>query len=456
MNITNINLLELVLVVLGIVIFLVFIYAAIISYIENEKNAVLYFILFGIISSSPFIFSGLVEYSYQSVVSVILLLLIVLLLLIYFVPVKVTKKITDVFPSGRIDERNIMFSRMELVKGSENYKEYYTNNPEKLGIDEKIKSNHGLLDEKSSNFDPAMFSSSHASFFAVDVFKSIVDGEISSKKINYNPEDISTYIKNWAKKLGALNVGITKLKDYHSYSHRGRKGNYGKKVNLNHSYAIAFTVEMDYDALKTGPHAPAVMESAQQYLAAGAIAVQLAEFIRKLGFPAKAHIDGNYDVVCPLVAKDAGLGEIGRMGLLMTPKLGPRVRIAVVTTDIPLVTNRRSFTPSVINFCNNCSKCAVVCPSSAISFDDRKEINGVNRWQINQEACYNFWTITGTDCGKCVSVCPYSHPNNLLHNVIRNGIENSSAFSKLALYFDDAIYGRKPVSKLPTSWMKMN
>jgi len=60
---------------------------------------------------------------------------------------------------------------------------------------------------------------------------------------------------------------------------------------------------MDYDALKTGPNAPAVMESAQQYLAAGAIGIQLAEFIRKLGHPARAHIDGNYEVVCPLVAK---------------------------------------------------------------------------------------------------------------------------------------------------------
>lgn len=65
--------------------------------------------------------------------------------------------------------------------------------------------------------------------------------------------------------------------------------------------------------------------------------MQLAEFMRSIGYPARAHIDGSYRVVCPLVARDAGLGEIGRMGLLMTPELGPRVRIAVVTTDLPLV-----------------------------------------------------------------------------------------------------------------------
>ncbi|RLD71896.1 MAG: hypothetical protein DRJ10_19080, partial [Bacteroidetes bacterium] len=356
-----------------------FVYAVIVSVIEKEKRATLIFVGVGFFASLTLLLIGFVEFPYQHIISIILFALIIFIILIYFIPVKVSKSIIDVFPTSQIDERNIMFSRMELEKDSPNYLEYYKKNPGKLKLDEKILGNHGLLNEGASSYNPAMFSSAYASLYAVDALKSKVDGEISSKETNYSPEEITTYIKNWAKKLGALDVGITQLKDYHSYSHRGRKGNYGNKVDLNHKYAIAFTVEMDYDALKTGPLAPSVMESAQQYLAAGAIAIQLAEFIRKLGHPAKAHIDGNYDVVCPIVAKDAGLGEIGRMGLLMTPKLGPRIRIAVVTTDIPLVINNRSFTPSVTNFCNNCSKCAVVCPSNAISFDDRESINGVKR-----------------------------------------------------------------------------
>ena len=73
--------------------------------------------------------------------------------------------------------------------------------------------------------------------------------------------------------------------------------------------------------VSAAPSASIVMESGQQYLGSGIIALQVAAFIRNLGFEARAHIDGNYEVVCPLVARDAGLGEIGRMGLLMTPKL---------------------------------------------------------------------------------------------------------------------------------------
>ncbi len=205
--------------------------------------------------------------------------------------------------------------------------------------------------------------------------------------------------------------------------------------------------------LATAPAGPAVMESAQQYLNAGSIAVQIAAFIRNLGYPARAHIDGNYDVVCPLVARDAGLGEIGRMGLLMTPNLGPRVRIGVITTDIPLILNKYMHNHSVIDFCTICKKCADVCPSQSISFNDMEDIDGIKRWQINQEACYTFWTKVGTDCGRCVSVCPYSHPDNLMHNLVRAGIKNSFIFRRFALKMDDVLYGRKPVAAPLPEWI---
>ncbi len=159
---------------------------------------------------------------------------------------------------------------------------------------------------------------------------------------------------------------------------------------------------MSKEMLDTAPNAPTISESAMQYLEVGKLAVQLAAFIRNLGYSAKAHIDGNYDVVCPLVAKDAGLGEIGRMGLLMTPNLGPRVRIAVVTTSLELIPSKKEDKNSVIDFCIKCKKCATTCPAQAISFTDRTKINDVLRWQINQESCFTYWTKTGTDCGKCI------------------------------------------------------
>jgi len=183
------------------------------------------------------------------------------------------------------------------------------------------------------------------------------------------------------------------------------------------------------------------------------MAVQVAQFIRGLGCDARAHIDGNYRVVCPLVARDAGLGEIGRMGLLMTPQLGPRVRIAVVTTDLPLVTDERNYDPTTIDFCVHCKKCADACPSRAIPFEDREEVDGARRWQVDSEACYTLWCKLGTDCGRCMSVCPYSHPDNLLHNLVRRGVRNSVLFRRLAIWADDLFYGKKPPPPPPQEWM---
>jgi len=226
-------------------------------------------------------------------------------------------------------------------------------------------------------------------------------------------------------------------------------------VELDHTHALALAVEMDKATLDRAPLAPTVMESAQQYVASGVIAVQLADFIRRLGYPARAHIDGHYRVICPLVARDAGLGEIGRMGLLMTPGLGPRVRLAVVTTTLPLTPDGRRRDPSVTDFCLRCRKCAVACPSGAVSFGDPADIAGVTRWQIDQEACFTLWCRLGTDCARCVRVCPYSHPNTLLHNLIRTGVRRSAPFRRLAIPLDDLFYGRRPPppAALP-EWME--
>jgi ferredoxin len=77
-------------------------------------------------------------------------------------------------------------------------------------------------------------------------------------------------------------------------------------------------------------------------------------------------------------------------------------------------------------------------------------MDGVKRWQINSEKCYHYWTLTGTDCGRCVTVCPYSHPDSRFHRFIRWGIKNNLVFRRLAIKLDDVFYGRKPgVRPLP-------
>ena len=347
-------------------------------------------------------------------------------------------------PRGRIDERDVMFSRGELVPDTENFESYYTMRPDRRPLDDKFRANPGLLSHKASKYDPISFAVADANFQTVAYFKLHVQGKPNEEKVQVQPDQISKFIKTWIKKLGAHAVGITQLRDYHLYSVRGRNYNYGQKVNNTHKYAIAIIVEMSKEMLDAAPEGPTVMESSQQYLTAGNLAMQVAQFIRNLGYEARAHIDANYEVVCPLVARDAGLGEIGRMGLLMTPHLGPRVRISVVTTDMPLITDPKPDYSWMTTFCNICKKCAYNCPSKAISLDPPKLINSLKRWQINQEKCYTYWSRIGTDCARCISVCPFARPNNLLHNIIRFFIKHSYLFALFALKMDNLFYGQHP------------
>lgn len=362
-------------------------------------------------------------------------------------PLRVNKDLTDNEPLGKYDERDIMFSRKELIPGSDKYKAYYVKHPEREALDNKFRQEPGLLSENSAYYHEEAFKQANASFARIEPLYNYIEGRLNPRKMNISVWEFTDMIKSRAKVLGVLDVGITLTKPYHFYSHKGRRHEYGNVIKNTHEFAIAFTVEMDYNMVMAAPKASIVAESAKQYLNAGIIATQLAEFIRTLGYEARPHIDGNYQVVCPLVARDAGLGEIGRMGLLMTKEHGPRVRIGVVTTEIPLVPDNYQKDHSVIDFCRMCKKCADCCPSESIPKKDPEVHDGIKRWKIDSESCYTFWCKAGTDCGRCMAVCPYSHPNNSLHNIARWGIRRSKFARYLAVKLDDFFYGKKPVSK---------
>ena len=375
--------------------------------------------------------------------------------LFFFLPIKGKFKLRYEKPGFRYDERDTIFSRLELTHRPELQESYYRENPDKREKDKIWQERPGLMSEESTYYSPFTFAAADASFDTIEKLRPFADGEINSKQKNINPKKTTDFISKWGKRMGAVSIGFCRMEDYHFYSVRGRGEAYGKAVDSEHGYGIALTVEMDEEFLATGPAGPTLMESARQYLNSGTIAIQIAHFLRGLGYSARAHIDGNYEVICPLVARDAGLGELGRMGLLITPKLGPRVRIAVITTDFPVEISPRKPDYSVHDFCNRCMKCANVCPAQAIPKEEIALINGVERWQINHEKCFGYWCTTGTDCGRCMSVCPYAHKNNWFHNFIRWGIRNNIYFRRIAVVLDDVFYGKKPESRQVPDWVKV-
>lgn len=381
----------------------------------------------------------------------ILLCLAGVLGIIFLLPLKGARSFHYQPPVLKVHEADAVLSRRLLKPGTAEYDTYYQKNPQFKGADDRSRNSPGLLDEKAQYYDPGTFAAAKANFEVIEFLGAFTHGR-PGKRLKTDPELSSRFIKKWLEGTGAHKVGFTSLHDYHLYSHKGRGKRSGEAIEKEHSHAIALTVEMSHRMMQSAPQGTSVMESSEQYLRSGILALKLAAWIRELGYEATAHIDGNYEVICPLVAVDAGLGTIGRMGLLMTPDLGPRVRISVVTTNMPLSVSKAAPESTTLHFCHHCKKCAGVCPVAAIPDGPRLSIDGVDRWRINSEKCYHFWTTSGTDCGRCISACPYSHPDDPFHRFIRWGIKNNLLFRRLAIKLDDIFYGPKPAVKRMPSW----
>ncbi len=187
------------------------------------------------------------------------------------------------------------------------------------------------------------------------------------------------------------------------------------------------------------------------YAKGAVIATQLTRFIANLGYRATANHFRHYENLLVPLAVDAGLGELGRLGYLITKEYGPRIRLAAVTTDLPLVPDKPKDI-GVLHFCAICKKCAVCCPSHSIAAGERTVVNGSLRWKLNDKTCFDYWGKIGTDCNVCMRVCPWSHARTFPHKVIVELITRNRKAARLFSVMDDIFYGRRPKAKKPPEW----
>jgi ferredoxin len=357
-------------------------------------------------------------------------------------------------PQERVDERDAVFHRFyRLRPGSPEFEAFYKAHPEKRDFDEKVRELPPLAEPGAKTYDPITSPFQVAAFLTIEEMSREIErapSPLGGEPVQASPEEFAKRIKGFAKYLGAKKTGCTKLNPAYVYSHIGRSpGEWGAPIDLDHKNAIVFAVEMDHDMVRQAPDAHTTTETAYKYLEAGKIAMTVARYIHFLGYEARAHVDGNYRVMCVPLAQDAGLGELGRLGLLITPEMGPRIRLSVVTTDLPLAQDQPIHF-GVQHFCDFCRKCADLCPSASLDKGDKQIHNGVEKWRSEQDTCYRAWRLAGSDCNLCVKVCPYSHPGNLMHDGVRFLINRNALARRLALWGDDLLYGRRPRAVYPT------
>jgi reductive dehalogenase len=349
----------------------------------------------------------------------------------------------------RYDERDHMFSRNNLKFHPRLAGRYYRLHPENKEADKAIH-RKPELGEKGQVFHHSLYSPALvAAFEFLDRIRPASEGPVASDKAPVAAEDTAEALRQVAHYYGADDVGFVRLKPHHLYSRRGRQAeHWGEKVDLGHATAVVIISAMDSRMLKMAPALPIILESGRQYVEVAKVACILAAFLRRLGYGARAHTDANYLTVCVPAAAEAGLGEVGRLGILIHPRFGPCCRIALVTTDWDLPAEAEAAGPppaGVEEFCRVCRKCADNCPAQAIPRGAKPSSRGMAHWRIKQESCYSYWKSVGTDCGVCIRVCPFTKPDNLFHRLARWYVSRNSLNQRMALLLDDLLYGRRAI-----------
>lgn len=286
-----------------------------------------------------------------------------------------------------------------------------------------------------------------------------------------SPGAAAALVKRAARFFGADLVGIALLNPLWFFSHAFWPNGAHKEILFadvaaaseddarltipnSMRWIVVLGKRMDPEIIAHTPAPTGCAETARTYSSMVVLASAVAEFIRAIGYQAIPSVNDLAQNI-PL-AIDAGFGEQGRHGKLITPEFGPSVRICKVVTDMPLQPDGPiSF--GVGAFCEVCRKCARECPSRSIPDGSRAWTGpnvsnnpGVFTWHLDNETCRKYWNLAlGDNCTVCIRVCPFTKGPGIVHHAARAAVARLPALDPVLVRLDDALgYGsQRPVSR---------
>src|ERR1700733_15393054 len=182
---------------------------------------------------------------------------------------------------------------------------------------------------------------------------------------------------------------------------------------IDETWVIVLALAHNYERLKEVPsdetNGVGVTDVGDQYARGTRVSYALANWIRSRGYNASAYPGPSADallLIPPAIA--SGLGELGKHGSLISRHFGSGVRLAGVTTDMPLVATA----PDRFGgdeFCSTCQVCTNACPPGAIS-EQKQIVRGVERWYVDFDKCIPFFA-ENAGCAICIAKCPWTRPD---------------------------------------------
>ena len=230
-----------------------------------------------------------------------------------------------------------------------------------------------------------------------------------------SPEESTRHLKRIARVFGADLVGVAAHDERWVYTERYSAQTGGAKANDlpdGLTSVVVIGQSMDADLIQTAPSALSGTATGLGYSRDAAVLLGVAQYIRNLGYQAIPSMNDSA-LAIPL-AIQAGLGEYGRHGLVITPEFGPRLRFGKVFTDLPLVHDRsgpvrgRGVLPAVRPLRPGLPGVGHPPRRPGAGGPQPLGHQGVRKWSVDGEACFGYWSKINSDCAICVRVCPFS------------------------------------------------
>lgn len=206
-------------------------------------------------------------------------------------------------------------------------------------------------------------------------------------------------VRHVAREAGADDVGVTAMKADYVFV--------GKDVPA-FATMIVIAVGQDYDAMRSAPSVASLVEVTKQYARGTRVAKAIANHLRARGHDALPYggpMAGSFILIPAAIA--AGLGELGKHGSMIHPRLGSNFRLACVLTNAPLAHD----VPAAFGsdgFCAACRICSDACPPEAIG-RDKVLVRGEQRWYVDFDKCLPYFN-EHMGCALCLAACPFSRP----------------------------------------------
>ena len=223
-----------------------------------------------------------------------------------------------------------------------------------------------------------------------------LDKNPSRPKSTIYPEVLQEF-ENHSKSLGIGAIGYARLPLHLVFRDRA----------VLYDNVIVLLKEMDKNKIAKAPSVATFKMVFETYDSLGKTVNILSEYLRELGYGAQGGHPLGGLVLYPPLATAAGLGWMGRHGLLITPQFGPRQRIGAIFISADNLPVKDSNPHSWVgDFCDKCGRCIRTCPSSAIREQPLIHESG-RRTHIIREKCLPVF-VTKQGCTICVKKCPFS------------------------------------------------